>query len=388
MSTLRTSPARRLLPLALLLLTGGCASAYAQDYAPDYPSGYDEGFSDSDVIQPGDLFGGQNVASIELFFGPLEPHGRWVNSRFGRSFRPDAPRDWRPYVNGRWGDNRLWISDDPWGWATDHYGRWGFDERIGWVWVPDTEWAPSWVAWREAGDVTGWAPIPPGIRYSIGIGFGGGFGYDDWNSWYGPSWVWVQRSHVYQRGFGGGILPWHRGQDYWRGSRWNYRSGWNGRPGYDSHPGWRGNSRFGGASGRPGQWTSGRPGQWNARPGQGRPGVGGSIGDGNIGGGRPGTSQPQVQPGQWQGRPESARPDRSNWQGRERPNASQPQGESGGSQWQGRRGPGGGASGGEAIGGGVIAQPVPQAQRQPDGARPDGGRRNCESHHFANLGCG
>jgi hypothetical protein len=402
------------LPLGLALLTGGCATGYAEGYAPDYPPGYDQGMGSGNMIQPGDLFGGQNVASIDVFFEPLSPYGRWVNSRFGRSFQPDAPREWRPYVNGRWGDDRLWISDDPWGWATDHYGRWGFDEQLGWVWAPDTEWAPSWVAWREADDVTGWAPIPPGISYSVGIGFGGGFGYDNWNSWYGPSWVWVPRNNLYQRGFGGGILPWNRGYDYWRGSRWNYQSGWNGRSGYGSHPNWNSNRR-------PGGYYQGRPGQWNGQQGQGRPRIGGSIGEsigGSIGGvqprggfggvpprgdfggvpprgdfggvpprgdfggvpprgrpdgnwqgnGRPGVDQQPRQPygSQWQGRPGGTRPDGSNWQGGRRPEASQPQGQVGGPV---RRGQGGSGSIGEAIGSGMISQPVPQ---RPAGGNPAG----------------
>ena len=27
-------------------------------------------------------------------------------------------------------------------------GRWFFDDSYGWVWVPGSEWAPAWVAWR------------------------------------------------------------------------------------------------------------------------------------------------------------------------------------------------------------------------------------------------
>ena len=118
-------------------------------YAPDYPPGYDSGMGSGNYYQPGDLFGGQNVADVRVFYEPLAPYGDWVNSQFGYAFRPRVDAAWRPYVNGQWGENRLWLSNDPWGWATDHYGRWGYDERIGWVWVPGTEWAPSWVAWRE-----------------------------------------------------------------------------------------------------------------------------------------------------------------------------------------------------------------------------------------------
>ena len=58
-----------------------------------------------------------------------------------------------------------WVSDEPWAWATYHYGRWDYDSYYGWVWVPDTEWGPSWVEWREGDEYVGWAPLPPGARY-------------------------------------------------------------------------------------------------------------------------------------------------------------------------------------------------------------------------------
>ncbi len=295
-----------------LLLMSGCAYDYAAGYAPQYPPGYDSGLGSGDVVQPGDLFGGQNVASTEVFFGPLARYGQWADTRFGYAFIPAVRPGWRPYVNGRWGDNRLWISNDPWGWATDHYGRWGFDEQIGWVWVPDTEWAPSWVAWRENDDVAGWAPIPPGVRYSVSVGFGSGYGYDDWNSWYGPSWVWVQRPYLYRPGFGNGPLPWQGGRDYWRLSQWQRSSGWNGQQGYRN---WnRGGDGRPNGNGYPGgnRPLIGRPDKpWpdTARPGQVRPD------EARTDYGRPprrdGEGQlrqqyrqrPDGTPGQWQGRP-------------------------------------------------------------------------------------
>jgi hypothetical protein len=65
----------------------------------------------------------------------------------------------------------MWVSDEPFGWATYHYGRWGFHWTIGWYWVPDTVWAPAWVTWRTSGDHVVWAPMPPrglvGISYEV-----------------------------------------------------------------------------------------------------------------------------------------------------------------------------------------------------------------------------
>src|SRR5262249_17951723 len=51
--------------------------------------------------------------------------------------------------------------DEPWGWATYHYGRWVFDPALGWVWIPGYDWAPAWVTWRFGGGDVGWAPPPP-----------------------------------------------------------------------------------------------------------------------------------------------------------------------------------------------------------------------------------
>jgi hypothetical protein len=65
-----------------------------------------------------------------------------------------------------------WISDEPYGWATYHYGRWYLDPEYGWEWVPGNEWAPAWVSWQEGGDYVGWAPLPPSAQWS-GEGFGG-----------------------------------------------------------------------------------------------------------------------------------------------------------------------------------------------------------------------
>lgn len=264
------------LPLAALLLTSACAYDYAGGYAPEYPPGYDSGMGSGLMTQPGDRFGGRNVANVVVFEAPLAPYGQWVDSRYGRAFRPDVRPDWRPYVNGRWGENRLWISDDPWGWATDHYGRWGFDDRIGWVWTPGTEWAPSWVAWREddSQNVAGWAPIPPGVNYSVNLGFGTGWGYDNFNSWYAPSWVWVPRSYLYQPGFGGRVLPWRYGANYWGGSRWQYQPGFSGRPNWQGYPG-RGGPGFGVRPGMADGYGGG--GNWQGRDDrrenwQGRPG--------------------------------------------------------------------------------------------------------------------
>ncbi len=393
------SPLRCLSAVApFLLLLSGCAYGQASGYAPQYPPGYDDGMGSGDVVQPGDLFGGQNVESVEQFFDPLANYGQWTDTRFGYAFVPAVPQGWRPYVNGRWGDNRLWISDDPWGWATDHYGRWGFDDGIGWVWVPGTEWAPSWVAWRENDNVAGWAPIPPGVNYSVSVGFGGGYGFDDFNSWYGPSWVWVSRPYLYRPGFGNGPLPWQGGRDYWRSSQWQRQSGWNGRPGYGNwnRPGMGGN--------RPPQPLPGAGRPDYQRPGTGQPGYQ------RPGAGRPDDQRPDIDrpgfPRPGMTRPDGQRPDyarqpgqNGNWQGRPRPDGTtgqwqgQPRPDGSTGQWQGRPRPDGtttqwqgrpgrpGTPGGQPPVGGYNNQPPPQGQPQiqqqyqPRPQPPQGGYR-------------
>src|SRR5687767_2364587 len=72
---------------------------------------------------------GANI-NISFFFGELAPHGTWVrHQRHRYVWVPDAvDADWAPYTNGRWAytDRHGWlfVSDDPYGWATYHYGRW------------------------------------------------------------------------------------------------------------------------------------------------------------------------------------------------------------------------------------------------------------------------
>lgn len=314
----------RSLAALLALAVGGCVyPGTVTGQAPVYADGYQPvmgGYATQWPAQPGALWGPEDVASVDLFFEPLARHGRWVETRWGRAFQPAAPQGWRPYQNGQWLENRFWMSADPWGWATDHYGRWGFDQALGWVWVPGTTWGPSWVAWREADEVVGWAPIPPRVTWNVGIGFGSGWGYDNWNSWYGPSWVWVPRGTLFARGFGGRILPWNSGFSYWGRSRWQHAPYWGWNQPWDRGWGWR-------APGRgPGWGYPGRGPGWNNNPGWNgwsrapRRGEPGSIGD-RIG--RDLTGQPPPRqswnggrrsggddnPGAGMGRPRGNRPD-------------------------------------------------------------------------------
>ena len=120
-----------------------------------------------------------------LFYDDLEPYGEWFRlDNYGWAWTPhDVPVDWRPYTNGRWAYTDYgwtWASDEEWGWAPFHYGRWLFDSRYGWVWLPGREWAPAWVTWRFGGGWVGWAPLPPGAGWEAGVSYDRSIRSDHW----------------------------------------------------------------------------------------------------------------------------------------------------------------------------------------------------------------
>lgn len=135
---------------------------------------------------------GAQINSVADFYSPLRPYGTWVNAGpYGRCWRPaQVPVGWRPYSDGSWvwtDAGWYWQSDEPWGWATCHYGSWYDDPNLGWVWIPGTEWAPAWVSWRYSNDYIGWAPIGPNLAVAapsffvfVGVNrFRSGFRPDD-----------------------------------------------------------------------------------------------------------------------------------------------------------------------------------------------------------------
>ena len=118
-----------------------------------------------------------DTGSYATFYRKLDPYGDWMEtSDYGYVFQPRQAaqsRDWRPYTNGRWvytDAGWTWISDEKFGWATYHYGRWIRLRSVGWVWVPGEQWAPAWVSWRKGNDYVGWAPLPPEAQFDRRIG--------------------------------------------------------------------------------------------------------------------------------------------------------------------------------------------------------------------------
>ena len=88
-----------------------------------------------------------------------------------------------------------WVSEDPWGWACYHYGRWTYNPYYGWIWVPGYEWAPAWVSWRYGGGYAGWAPLAPG--FSVGVSYGCP---DSWWVFVGPQYMYRDNCISYWRG--------------------------------------------------------------------------------------------------------------------------------------------------------------------------------------------
>lgn len=129
-------------------------------------------------------------ADYSVFYEQLEPHGTWFETQqFGAIWQPAeryTPVGWQPYTRGSWTYADVgwtWVSTEPFGWATYHYGRWSNISNRGWCWIPGNQWAPAWVSWRTGSDFVGWSPLPAQTRFrgnrigvQVGIEFDSGPG--------------------------------------------------------------------------------------------------------------------------------------------------------------------------------------------------------------------
>jgi hypothetical protein len=97
----------------------------------------------------------------------LSQYGRFVqHARFGEVWVPTVtPQGWHPYPPCHWVKTKQygWYYDDktPWGQIVHHYGRWFWDQQLGWAWDAGSAFSPGWVVWRTSPEWTGWAPMPP-----------------------------------------------------------------------------------------------------------------------------------------------------------------------------------------------------------------------------------
>jgi len=136
---------------------------------------YQQEDADSNVETESDSDG-----TYDVFYDRLAPDGRWFyDDDYGYVWQPnvaESTSDWRPYADGHWvwtDRGWFWDSNEDFGWATYHYGRWIRVAGTGWVWVPGDQWAPGWVSWRQtdSDDYVGWAPLPPEASFSANVGF-------------------------------------------------------------------------------------------------------------------------------------------------------------------------------------------------------------------------
>ena len=152
----------------------------------------------------------QQQVTASSFYEPLSPYGKWVMvPGTGYCWQPTVAvvdPGWRPYAQrGHWIDTDCgwyWESDYSWGWAAFHYGRWSQQPRLGWVWSPDTVWAPAWVSWRHSDDYCGWAPLPPTACYRPGWGLSYYDGRNGVSIEFGlrhDHYTFVHNSHFYDR---------------------------------------------------------------------------------------------------------------------------------------------------------------------------------------------
>jgi hypothetical protein len=104
--------------------------------------------------------------TVAEFKSILAAYGTWgTHDKYGDIWVPTVtPQGWHPYPACQWvyTKNGWYFNDStPWGSIVHHYGRWSNDPQIGWFWVPDQDWSPGWVAWRQSDQWVGWAPLPP-----------------------------------------------------------------------------------------------------------------------------------------------------------------------------------------------------------------------------------
>ena len=127
----------------------------------------------------------QYVSTYMTGYEDLDRYGSWIQEPdYGPLWIPTRVQsDWVPYRDGHWAWVRpwgwTWVSDQPWGYAPFHYGRWVY-VRDRWAWYPGKRverpvWAPALVAWvggsnfsvgvRTSAPVVGWYPLSPFETY-------------------------------------------------------------------------------------------------------------------------------------------------------------------------------------------------------------------------------
>ncbi len=164
---LGTMTARAQMPGETDSVSPPAASPDAMQNGPDQPPPAPEMNGGQSQDANGDAAAeGSAGVDFQTFYNSLSSEGTWIQTpQFGYVWQPNVnDPQWAPYTNGHWvysDAGWTWVSNEPWGWATYHYGRWVNLDGTGWCWVPGYTWAPAWVSWRYGDGYVGWAPLPP-----------------------------------------------------------------------------------------------------------------------------------------------------------------------------------------------------------------------------------
>jgi hypothetical protein len=152
------------------VVTAGAAlfprAALAQTYEGEAPPPPPDDEGAQPGAPPADALPPAQAPGPDTFQQSLSPYGRWIDTpEYGRVWVPyESDPDWQPYTDGYWVDTAWgwsFASTVPWGWATFHYGRWGYGLGLGWFWVPGFVWSPAWVSWRYSPGFVCWSPFAP-----------------------------------------------------------------------------------------------------------------------------------------------------------------------------------------------------------------------------------
>ncbi|MBN1832471.1 MAG: hypothetical protein JW896_10195 [Deltaproteobacteria bacterium] len=135
-------------------------------------------------------------SSLQVYSHELEPYGEWERIKYRGYYywfwRPvRVSIGWTPFTTGwwnRWHREYVWVSTEPWGWCTHHYGNW-INLSGAWWWTPHIHmgvsipgislvdlhihfsplfrpfWHPGRVAWISTTSHVGWIPLAPWETY-------------------------------------------------------------------------------------------------------------------------------------------------------------------------------------------------------------------------------
>jgi len=172
--------------VALASLNHNDAGYLVDDYYRyQYPSVYDGRYSNYDAYLNDPYYYDPYRRDVSYQYAPsfipglndLDYYGDWVQCNdYGHCWRPRVDASWVPYQDGYWTNDYpygpTWVSNEAWGYAPYHYGRW-ITSGNQWFWVPDPVnstpyYSPALVAFVPFTDssMIGWVPLGPGDPYA------------------------------------------------------------------------------------------------------------------------------------------------------------------------------------------------------------------------------